>query len=262
MTSAPTEVASSAATASVRVGRFFTGGSSHGRLPVHVTRKGVSALSDNPTTPPAEPPAQPPTSPPPALEPPAPTPPAEDTGKTAEPDYRALYEETRTKLTSAETKARENREKARRLDEIEAANKTDAEKAAERATAAEAQLAQLRRTAVDAEIRAAASGWADPTDAPRYLDDRDRYLSEDGTVDTAAIAADLAAVLVQRPHLARVDGPRRPAPDPSQGQRQGGPSSVAEQIREAESRGDWATAISLKNRIVAEQARAAAPRTP
>ncbi|MFE9747564.1 hypothetical protein ACFYOT_21895 [Saccharothrix saharensis] len=231
---------------------------------MHVTQKGVSALSDNPTTPPApEPPAQPPTSPPPAPEPPAPTPPAEDTaGKTTEPDYRALYEEVHAKLTRAEQTARENKAKAARLDEIEAANKTDAEKAAERATAAEAQLAALRRTAVDAEIRAAASGWADPTDAPRYLDDRDRYLSGDGTVDTAAIAADLAAVLVQRPHLARVDGPRRPAPDPSQGQRQGGPSGLAEQIREAESRGDWVTAISLKNQRLTEQARAAASRNP
>ncbi|GAA1292029.1 hypothetical protein [Saccharothrix xinjiangensis] len=219
-------------------------------------------MPESPITPPTpEPPAQPLTSPSPTAEQPAPTS-TQDTGKTSELDYRGLYEETRAKLTRAETTARENRAKAARLDEIEAANKTDAEKAVERASAAEAQLAALRRTAVDAEIRAAASGWADPTDAPRYLDDRDRYLSEDGTVDTAAIAADLAAVLAQRPHLARVDGPRRPAPDPSQGQRQGGPSGVAEQIREAESRGDWATAISLKNRIVAEQARAAAPRTP
>ena len=109
---------------------------------------------------------------------------------------------------------------------------------------------------MDAEIRAAASGWADPTDAPRYLDDRDRYLGADGAVDTTAITADLAAVLVQRPHLARVDGPRRPAPDPSQGQRSGGPSGVAEQIAAAEARGDWVTAISLKNQRLAEQARA------
>ncbi len=94
-----------------------------------------------------------------------------------------------------------------------------------------------------------------PSDAPRYLDDRDRYLTEDGTVDTAAITADLAAVLTQRLHLARVDGPRRPAPDPSQGQRHGGPSGIAEQIREAEARGDWATAISLKNQRLTEQAR-------
>ncbi|ACU37167.1 hypothetical protein [Actinosynnema mirum] len=117
-------------------------------------------------------------------------------------------------------------------------------------------MVALRRVAVDAEIRAAATGWADPTDAPRYLDERDRYLTEDGRIDTAAITADLGAVLAQRPHLARVDGPRRPAPDPSQGQRSGGPSGVAEQIREAEARGDWISAISLKNQRLAEQARA------
>lgn len=256
MTPAPAVVASSIATASLRTGQFVTRGSSHVHTPVHVTRKGVSALSGNPTTPPvADPPAQQPSATPPAPAPPAPSPPAADTGQDSEPDYRALYEEARTKLTRAETVARENRAKAARLDEIEAANKTDAERAAERATAAEAQLAALRRVAVDAEIRAAASGWADPSDAPRYLDDRDRYLSEDGTVDTAAIAADLAAVLAARPHLARLDGPRRPAPDPTQGQRQGGPSGVAEQIREAEARGDWATAISLKNQLLAQQAR-------
>lgn len=159
-----------------------------------------------------------------------------------------------TKLTKAETTARENRDKAKKLDEIEAAQQTETERATARATAVEQQLATIRRTALDAEIRAAATGWADPSDAPRYLDDRGRYLSEDGVIDTAAITADLAAVLTQRPHLARVDGPRRPAPDPSQGQRNG-PSGTAEQIRDAEARGDWATAISLKNQQLAAQAR-------
>ncbi|WNV86575.1 hypothetical protein [Umezawaea sp. Da 62-37] len=240
----------------MRIGRFFTRGSSHVRVPVHVTRKGVFALSETTTPPTPEPPAQPLSTAPPATEPPAPTAPAEGTGKATEPDYRALYEEARTKLTRAEQTARDHKAKATKLDEIEAATKTDAEKAVERATAAEAQLVALRRTAVDAEIRAAASGWADPTDAPRYLDDRDRYLGADGAVDTTAIAADLVAVLTARPHLVRVDGPRRPAPDPSQGQRSGGPSGVAEQIREAEARGDWVTAISLKNQRLTEQARA------
>lgn len=204
-----------------------------------------------PTNPPANPTENPPTNPTPgpAAQHPAPEPPAE-----AAPDYKALYEQAQTKLSKAETTARENREKAKRLDEIEAAQQTETERANARATAVEQQLATMRRLALDAEIRAAATGWADPSDAPRYLDDRDRYLTEDGAIDTAAITADLAAVLVQRPHLARVDGPRRPAPDPSQGQRNG-PSGVAEQIREAEARGDWATAISLKNQQLAEQAR-------
>ncbi|MFC0434562.1 hypothetical protein [Kutzneria buriramensis] len=166
----------------------------------------------------------------------------------AEPDYKALYEAAQAKLSKAEQTARSNKDKAKRLDEIEAAQQSEAEKAAARATAAEQQLAGLRRRAIDAEIRAAATGWADPTDAPRYLDERDRYIGDDGVIDTAAIAHDLAAVLAARPHLARVDGPRRPAPDPSQGPRDSGPSGIAGQISEAEARGDWVTAIALKNK--------------
>ncbi|MDX8054809.1 hypothetical protein SK571_36030 [Lentzea sp. BCCO 10_0798] len=202
--------------------------------------------AENPPNAPAQAPATPPAQPPALVtEPPA---------ETSTTDYKALYEQAQTKLTQAETTAREHRDKAKRLDEIEASQQTEAERATARATAVEQQLATMRRTAVDAEIRAAATGWADPSDAPRYLDDRDRYLTDDGTVDTAAITADLAAVLTQRPHLARVDGPRRPAPDPSQGQRHG-PSGIAEQIRDAEARGDWATAISLKNQQLAALAR-------
>lgn len=117
-------------------------------------------------------------------------------------------------------------------------------------------MTALRRRAVDAEIRAAASGWFDPTDAPRYLEDKDRCAGEDGEIDTAAITADLAAVLLARPRLARGDAPppgRRPAPDPSQGAHQSGPAGYDAQIAEAVQRGDWATAISLKNRRLADQ---------
>lgn len=137
----------------------------------------------------------------------------------------------------------------------QAAQQTEAEKAAARAAAAEAAVTALRRRAVDAEIRAAATGWADPSDAPRYLDDRDRYVNESGEIDTAAIDTDLAAVLAQRPHLARQDGPRRPVPDPSQGPRCSGPAGVDAQITDAEKRGDWTTAITLKNQRLAELAR-------
>ncbi|MCX2950850.1 hypothetical protein [Lentzea sp. NEAU-D7] len=208
----------------------------------------TTSTTDTPPANPVQAPASPPAPP---AAPPV-TDPATDAADT--PDFKALYEQAQAKLTKAETTARENRDKAKRLDEIEAAQQTETERATARATAVEQQLATMRRLALDAEIRAAATGWADPSDAPRYLDDRDRYLTEDGAIDTAAITADLAAVLTQRPHLARVDGPRRPAPDPSQGQRNG-PSGVAEQIRDAEARGDWTTAISLKNQRLAEQAR-------
>jgi hypothetical protein len=172
----------------------------------------------------------------------------------AELDYKALYEQAQTKLTKAEQTARTHRDKARKLDDLEAAQQTETEKAAARATVAEQQLTALRHRAIDAEIRAAATGWADPTDAPCYLDDRERYLREDGVIDTEAITADLAGVLLARPHLARVDGPRRPAPDPAQGSRQSGPVGTAAQLADAEARGDWATAIRLKNQRLAELA--------
>ncbi|MER6665721.1 hypothetical protein ABT256_14355 [Amycolatopsis japonica] len=180
-----------------------------------------------------------------------------ETGQAAEVDYKALFEQAQAKLSKAEKTAKDHKSKAAKLDAIEAEQQTDAEKAAKRAEVAEKQLTVLRRRAVDAEIRAAASGWADPTDAPRYLDDRDRYVSTDGEFDTTAIAADLAAVLLARPHLARTGepaGPRRPAPDPSQGARQSGPAGYDSQIADAEKRGDWATAITLKNQRLAEQA--------
>lgn len=172
----------------------------------------------------------------------------------AEKDYKALYEQAQAKLTKAEQTARTHRDKAKKLDDLEAAQQSETEKAAARAAAAEQQVTALRRRALDAEIRAAATGWADPSDAPRYLDDRDRYISEDGGIDTEAITADLGAVLLARPHLARIDGPRRPAPDLSQGARQSGPAGAAAQLADAEARGDWAAAIRLKNARLAELA--------
>lgn len=189
-----------------------------------------------------------------AADPPAGTP---EVDQPSAVNYRALYEQTQATLATVEKAARDHKTKAAKLDEIEAAQQTDAQRAAARAQAAEAQIAVLRGKAVDAEIRAAASGWADPTDAPRYLDDRDRYVGDDGEIDTATITTDLAAVLLARPHLARSGdraAARRPAPDPSQGARQSGPAGYDSQIAEAERTGDWATAITLKNQRLAEQA--------
>ncbi|MBP2320483.1 hypothetical protein JOF56_000868 [Kibdelosporangium banguiense] len=188
-----------------------------------------------------------------------PTPPPADPAPTGEPsavDYKALYEQTQTRLTTAEQTARDHADKAAKYDDHQAAQLSDTEKAVARAEAAEQQVTTLRRLAVDAEIRAAAAGWADPTDAPRYLDDRDKYVTPDGVIDTAAITTDLAAVLLARPHLARTDTPgvRRPAPDLSQGARTNGPAGIDTQIAEAEKNGDWATAISLKNQRLAQQA--------
>jgi len=171
-----------------------------------------------------------------------------------EPDYKALYEQAQAKLTTAEQTARTHRDKARKFDAMEAAQLSETEKAAARAETAERQVTELRRRAVDAEIRAAATSWASPADAPLYLSDRDKYVQADGEIDTAAIPADLAAVLAGRPHLARVDGPRRPAPDPSQGARPGAVASLDTQITAAEKSGDWREAIRLKARRALELA--------
>jgi hypothetical protein len=216
----------------------------------------------NPSTPPTPPasttPAPPVDPAPPGGDPASTTTPAEQT----EPDYKALYEQTQAKLTTAEQTARTHQDKARKLDKIEAAQQTETEKAAARAEAAERQVTELRHRAVDAEIRAAATSWANPADASLYLPDRDKYVGEDGGIDTAAITADLSAVLAGRPHLARVDGPRRPAPDPSQGARPGAVSTLDTQIAAAEKSGDWRESIRLKAQRALELARQPPPSIP
>lgn len=85
-----------------------------------------------------------------------------------------------------------------KLAEYEDRDKTDAQRAADRAEAAEKRAAELRRRALVAEIKAAAEGWADPEDAPRYLD---LAAYGDDDIDTDKIKTDLAAVLDAKPHL-------------------------------------------------------------
>lgn len=161
------------------------------------------------------------------------------------PDYKALYEQLQGQARKWETRAKTNADKAKKWDQTEAANRTEAEQATDRATQAEARAQTAITAAVNAEIRAAASGWANPADAPRYLDDKTKYVGEDGEIDTSAIAEDVAAVLTDRPHLAASTEKRRgPSPDPAQGAR--GTATVAEQIRDAEKRGDHREALRLK----------------
>ncbi|AXB41292.1 MULTISPECIES: hypothetical protein [Amycolatopsis] len=162
-----------------------------------------------------------------------------------EKDFRKLYEQAVTQSRKWESRARENRDKAKKWDEAEEANRSEAEKSAARAEAAEARAKAAITAAINAEIRAAAHGWATPADAPRYLDEKDRYVTDDGEIDTKAISEDVAAVLKERPHLAAAEGGRRgPNPDPGQGHRGG--VSVADQIREAEGKGDHREALRLK----------------
>ncbi len=161
------------------------------------------------------------------------------------PDFEALYKQLQAQARKWETRAKDNAGKAKKWDEAEAANRTDVEQAADRAEKAEARAQAALTAAVSAEIRAAAHGWANPADAPRYLDDKTRYVGDVGEIDTTSIAEDVAAVLKDRPHLAAAkDGKRGPAPDASQGARGG--TSIADQIRVAERKGDHRAALALK----------------
>jgi hypothetical protein len=177
----------------------------------------------------------------------------ETTAEQDEKDYQKLYEQAVAQSRKWESRARENRNKAKQWDEAEEANRTEAEKSAARAEQAEARAKAALTAAVNAEIRAAAHGWTTPGDAPRYLDEKDRYVGEDGEIDVKAIAADVAAVLKDRPHLAAATGRRGPSPDAGQGARGG--VSVADQISEAERKGDTREALRLKTaQLLAQKA--------
>lgn len=130
------------------------------------------------------------------------------------------------KALASERKARKAAEaelaKFRKADEDrDLASKSDLEKAEAKLAAAEKLAADTAARAVKAEVKAAAGEWADPADAPRYLDDLSKYIT-DGVIDEDAISADLAAVLEAKPHLKKateVVKPKAPKPDPSQGNR-------------------------------------------
>lgn len=123
-----------------------------------------------------------------------------------------------------ERRAKENAEKAKKFDELEAAKKTNEERLTDQAAAAEARAAKAMHRAVNAEIAAlAADGFADPTDAVAALDAAEFIDGDD--IDTEAIREQLADLLERKPHWAKATEapadpkPSKPRPDPSQGPR-------------------------------------------
>lgn len=96
---------------------------------------------------------------------------------------------------------------------------------------------------VRAEVKAlAADLFADPGDAPLFVDLAKYEVDDDGAVDEDEIRDDLRAVLVRKPHLGAVTvrkapEPRTPKPDPSQGSGRGpAPTGAERGIAEAERR--------------------------
>ncbi|MEU1421479.1 hypothetical protein [Kitasatospora sp. NPDC005751] len=186
---------------------------------------------------PTEPPVPTPVPGPPPSAPPAPPEPKDWEAEAAK--WKALSREN-------ETRAKANADAAKRLAELEEAQKSDAEKLADRLKAAEDRATAAARQAVASKVEALAVGrFADPQDAVDALGSD--FLTDAGAVDTAAIEAALAALLERKPHWKADTGPRTPRPDPSQGPRPGGTVDVDDQIREAQAKGDWRTALRLQN---------------
>lgn len=186
---------------------------------------------------------------------PTPTPqePAADPAKPTDPpapeatDWQAQAEKWQKLSRQNEARAKENAAAAKELAEIKESQKSEADKLADRLTAAEERAAKAARMAVASSVKALATGrFADPADAVDTLGAD--FLTEAGEVDDAAIEQALAALLERKPHWAATEpGPRTPRPDPSQGPRPGGTASVDAQISEAQAKGDWKTVLRLQN---------------
>ncbi|GAA5033148.1 hypothetical protein [Streptomyces siamensis] len=191
----------------------------------------------DPATPPVDPPADPA------------TPPADDDPALGPAGEKALAEwKKRAKDAEALSKTQ-----ATRLQEYEDRDKTEAERQADALKAAQDRAEQATRLAVSSKVEALAAGrFQDPLDAVDALQSGS-YLTEDGTVDGAAITAALDDLLTRKPHWAAAEpGPRTPRPDPAQGARPGTPPNLAQQIADAEQAGDMKRALALKTQQLRE----------
>lgn len=123
----------------------------------------------------------------------------------------------RTEAANYRTKLREAEPALADYNRLVEASKTDLERAQEAAQRESMRADGLLSRAVQSEVKAlAADGFADPSDAGAFLDLK-KYATADGDVDTEAIRADLADLLLRKPHLGKVPGARTPAPNPAQG---------------------------------------------
>ncbi|NXY93510.1 hypothetical protein HYE82_03615 [Streptomyces sp. BR123] len=139
-----------------------------------------------------------------------------DKGKQALDRMKAERAEAK-KIAAAEKKRADDL--ARKVAEFEDRDKSELDKATDKAQRLAEQAARATKRAVLAEVRAAASAFADPEDAAAFLD-LASYAGDDGEIDTDTIAADLEALLARKPHLRRppLEPPKPPAPKPDPGQ--------------------------------------------
>lgn len=91
-------------------------------------------------------------------------------------------------------------------------------------------VSAMQKRLVSATVRSlAASDFADPDDAARFVDLSSIEVDDDGTIDEDEVRAELEAILERKPHLRKQGDAsskkRRPAPDKSQGPKNNGGKS-------------------------------------
>lgn len=154
--------------------------------------------------------------------------------KTFDADYVAKLRQEAAKYR---TEAKANAEAAKRLTEIEEAQKTEAQKLADR-------LAEAERKAQAAELKALRSDVAQAKGVPAGL-------LTGSTEEELNASADMLLAF-------RGEAPKAPAAPPAAGQgnvgQPVGATDIDTQIKAANEAGDWRRALSLTNTKLAEQA--------
>lgn len=147
----------------------------------------------------------------------APEKPTETDGK----DWKAEAEKWKSLSRKNEDTAKANAAAAKRLEEIEAANASELDKAVAKArdegraevqSAANARLISAEARALAAEVK-----FRNPTLAVKAIDLSGVSVSDDGTVDVAAIRTALGDLAKADPYLVDDGKTPRPKPDDAQG---------------------------------------------
>lgn len=147
---------------------------------------------------------------------------AETAAQTTEPDkgqekdWQAEADKWKALARKHEGSAKANADAAKRLAEIEEANKSEVEKAVEaaRKEGTSEALRSLAPRLVAAEFRIAAAGRLTTEQVAEFLEDLDltRYLTDDGEVDTDRVAKKVEALAPARTAPSFGGGPRASAP--------------------------------------------------
>jgi molecular chaperone GrpE (heat shock protein) len=164
-----------------------------------------------------------------------PAPPAEPAAPSEGTDWKA-------EARKWEHRAKANNDAAKRLEEIEAAQRTAEEKAQHAAAEAEKRANAALERVARAELKAALTGVvSDPGSVVEDLN-VSKFINESGDVDNEAVNAFKARYEGMFPQASKV-----PAPNPAQGTSGNPPKTIGDQIAAAEKAGDVREALRLKS---------------